>query len=544
MRIFTGKSFSRFQFTRAFAIFSPSTNPQAMTKQVQFLLLIILPLLWQCQSSKKLSSATDDGQIELIFLQINDVYEIAPLGGGKVGGMARVASLRQQLLAENPNTLSILAGDFLNPSVIGTLRYQGDPIKGKQMIEVMNACGIDLVTFGNHEFDLKEKELQKRLNESTFAWVSSNVLHKTPQSITPFEIKNGGQVTAIPDTWVWEIQDSDGTQLKVGLFGVTLDSNPQDYVMYKDHEEEALKAIKRLRSEVDVIIGITHLEEEQDLALAKKVQEVPLLMGGHDHHHMVHQVGNVRLTKADANAKTAYVHRLKYNKNTKTYTLDSQLVPIDPSLPMESKTDAVVQKWNQIAIETFQSAGFDPNEEIVTVDQPLDGRESKIRHGQTNLGAVITKAMSWSVQNQNDCSILNSGSIRLDDQLSGTITQYDMIRTMPYGGSVLQVKMRGQLVRAVLDEGERKKGRGAYLQRDKVDWDANTKNWMINGQPLDDQAEYQVMLNDFLLRGLDIEVLKSDSEGVLSIQEPSKEDESDLRRDIRLLVNAYLKSQH
>jgi len=32
----------------------------------------------------------------------------------------------------------------------------------------MNAAGMDLVVFGNHEFDIKESELQLRLNESTF----------------------------------------------------------------------------------------------------------------------------------------------------------------------------------------------------------------------------------------------------------------------------------------------------------------------------------------------------------------------------------------
>ena len=31
------------------------------------------------------------------------------------------------------------------------------------MIEVMNAMEFDLVTFGNHEFDLKEKDLQKKI---------------------------------------------------------------------------------------------------------------------------------------------------------------------------------------------------------------------------------------------------------------------------------------------------------------------------------------------------------------------------------------------
>lgn len=70
-----------------------------------------------------------------------------------------------------------MAGDFLNPSLLGTIKIDDERISGKQMIEVMNAMNFDLVTFGNHEFDIKEDELQKRLNESTFPWMSSNTRH-------------------------------------------------------------------------------------------------------------------------------------------------------------------------------------------------------------------------------------------------------------------------------------------------------------------------------------------------------------------------------
>ncbi|MEM9823569.1 MAG: metallophosphoesterase, partial [Bacteroidota bacterium] len=113
--------------------------------------------LFACKSGEKVVAPTlqDDGKIEVVFLQINDVYEIDALEGGKIGGMARVAALRRQLINENSNTLFVHAGDFLNPSLLGTLQHEGVPIQGRQMIEVMNKCKIDLCTFGNHEFDLK-----------------------------------------------------------------------------------------------------------------------------------------------------------------------------------------------------------------------------------------------------------------------------------------------------------------------------------------------------------------------------------------------------
>ena len=91
-----------------------------------------------------LSCSKEDGKIDFTFLQLNDVYEIAPIQGGEFGGMARVETVHQQLLQENKNTMLVMAGDFLNPSLLGTVTYNGERIRGKQMVETMNAMNFDL----------------------------------------------------------------------------------------------------------------------------------------------------------------------------------------------------------------------------------------------------------------------------------------------------------------------------------------------------------------------------------------------------------------
>ena len=48
--------------------------------------------------------------VNLTLLQLNDVYEIEPIAGGKLGGLARVANLRKELLRHNKNTYTILVG--------------------------------------------------------------------------------------------------------------------------------------------------------------------------------------------------------------------------------------------------------------------------------------------------------------------------------------------------------------------------------------------------------------------------------------------------
>ena len=131
--------------------------PTSILRSVVF--LITLLLFSACNTQKDVVEVVVEVQtedpVEFTILQINDVYEIAPLEGGSVGGLARVAGLLRQLEVENPNTIAVLAGDFLSPSFMGTLKKDGERIAGLQMVETLNAMGLDYATFGNHEFDLK-----------------------------------------------------------------------------------------------------------------------------------------------------------------------------------------------------------------------------------------------------------------------------------------------------------------------------------------------------------------------------------------------------
>ncbi|MCB0618356.1 MAG: bifunctional metallophosphatase/5'-nucleotidase, partial [Saprospiraceae bacterium] len=62
-----------------------------MRSYFTFVAAMLIALLFAaCDTARKLSTnPVDDQIIELVFLHINDVYEIAPLENGKVGGMAR-----------------------------------------------------------------------------------------------------------------------------------------------------------------------------------------------------------------------------------------------------------------------------------------------------------------------------------------------------------------------------------------------------------------------------------------------------------------------
>ncbi|MFT5248975.1 MAG: 5'-nucleotidase/UDP-sugar diphosphatase [bacterium] len=502
-----------------------------MKNQIIFLLFITLSL-FSCKENLA------DNEITFKFIQVNDVYEIAPLGGGEFGGMARVAHVSDSIKKETPNTFLFMAGDFLNPSLLGTIKIDGERIAGKQMIEVMNAMNFDLATFGNHEFDLKENNLQKRLNESTFPWMTSNTRHITANDTTFFKVEKENDTISVADNYAINIKDANGKELKIGFLGVTLPSNPKDYVFYGDMYSEAERAYNELKNKVDIVFGLTHLEVEQDMEVLKRIPEIPLVMGGHEHYAMSVLVGNSKITKADANAKTIYIHTMVYNAKTKGLVIDSELFFIDKKVASKPEVAAIVSKWVSILDLKIKEIIEDPNEVIFTANQPLDGTDSANRGIQTNLGDIVTEAMAWSYNNEVDAALVNGGSMRIDDMLPNNLSSLDIFRILPFGGGILKVDIKGSLLKEVLDYGKSKRGTGAYLQRYSVT-EGTQGEWLVAGKSIDLNKTYKVAFSDFLLKGYDIPFLTPENKGIINIYKPLKGEKS---FDIREAIILYLKS--
>ena len=505
-----------------------------MNLKKTLLLLVSINLLLACSSTKQ--TITDNNKIDFTFLQINDVYEIAPIQGGEFGGMARVETIHKDLLKENENTMLFMAGDFLNPSLLGTIKVDGKRVKGKQMVEVMNAMKFDLVAFGNHEFDVSKEELQDRLNESTFPWISANVKLRTKNESIPFykEVENKKQY--VNETFIKEFTDKDGTKIKIGFISVCIPSNPQDYVEYGNMFVKAKASYAAIKDSVDVVFGLTHVKLTNDKRIAKLLPNVPLIMGGHEHTNSNNFVGNVQISKADANAKTVYIHRISFDKKTKKVVVKSELKEVNSSIKEDEQVGEIVSKWQDILNIQIKEVIKNPEEVIFNATIPLDGRDTPIRSKQTNLGKVVTKAMSFAYNNRVDAALVNGGSIRIDDQLVGNITPVDIFRVLPYGGAILKVEIRGRLLKRVLDYGKLAVGTGAYLHRHNIILKENT--WFISKKPLDLNKIYTVAFSDYLLKGFDIPFLSNKSKDVLSIYHPKA---NEVSVDIRKAVVSFLK---
>ena len=446
--------------------------------------------------------------VRFTVLQMNDVYEITPVGGE--GGLARVATLRKRLLQNNPNTLTVLDGDLFSPSALGTARVNGERLAGKQIVAVMNALGLDHFTFGNHEFDPSEAQFKQRMAEARFRTVSSNV--KDGQ---------GRSFPNVPEERILTVRGPGGA-LKVGLFGLTLDSNRKPYVSYADPFKTAAKEVASLRPKVDVLIAMTHLAFDDDRKLADDFPQIDAIFGGHEHvHHLFEKGGVPPIYKADANARTVWIHYFAYDLTKRKLRLRSFLRTIGPDIPEDPAVKQEVDRWVRIAFDGFRKEGFEPSRRVATTTVPLDGSEASVRSQPTRLTQIVADGMRAEMP-EAEMALYNSGSIRIDDVIPpGPISEYDVIRILPFGGKTVLIEITGSFLQRVLNQGQANRGNGGYLQTAGAARETGGQEWKIGGQPLDPERTYKLAVNDFLLTGAeqDLGFFSREAPGVKVIRE-------------------------
>jgi 2',3'-cyclic-nucleotide 2'-phosphodiesterase (5'-nucleotidase family) len=328
--------------------------------------------------------------------------------------------------------------------------------------------------------------------------------------------------------------------VRIGFFGVTIDSNPKDFVYYSDYLLESKAAVNTLEmSGSDIIIGLTHLKLAQDVMVAEASPNIDFMMGGHEHNNMLIPTKGASIAKADANAKSVYVHTLVYNLDSKKLVISSELVSVTDKVPSLPRVQKVVLKWDAILEQEIKTVVDNPDEVIFTTEDFLDATDTPTRSIQTNLGVLIAQAMKESFNTPVDGALVNGGSFRLDDMLQGDIVSLDIFRVLPFGGGVLKVALTGTLLKQVLDFGLAKAGTGAYLQR--YGFNQKMGVWYINNKPINASQTYDVAFSDYLLKGFDIPFLTPENPGVISIYKPI---ESEAAYDIRRAVITFLKSQN
>jgi 5'-nucleotidase len=418
------------------------------------------------------------------FLQINDVYTTVPIDGQ--GGLARVATLKQNLAKAGHTPFLVLAGDFLSPSVASSV------FKGEHMVAALNAAGLDLATLGNHEFDFGDDVLIKRMQEATFQWVVSNVVDtKTGQPI-------GGAAPYLVRTF---------GPLKVGFLGLCLNTqeitgDKLKHTRITDPLTAAGRYLPLLKQAgATVIVAVTHLAFADDRALVEQFPEIDLVIGGHEHYLITAAERKSFISKAGSDAK--FVARIDLNQRVSgTIERFYELLPVTSALADDPKTTATIASFESRLSKALDTVAG-------TTGVPLDGSSLRLRSSETNLGDLVADAIRADAHT--DIAITNGGSIRGNRVFpAGPLTRRTLIEIHPFDNVICVLALPGRVVLEALNHGvsslPAQNGRFPQVSgltmrvEQSAPVGSRVRNVTVNGEPLDPNKTYTVAIPDFLLK--------------------------------------------
>ncbi len=435
------------------------------------------------------SQAAAQAPVTLTFMHFNDDYQLGPVDGGRAGGLDRLAHMIKTIRAQDPEAQLLFAGDLISPSL------ESSVFRGAQMIDGLNALGVDAATLGNHEFDLGPAVLQERLAESRFPWIATNVFQA-----------DFSRVPRLQFTLIKRVRGID-----VGYFGLLtratlVSSSPGPTIRIFDELGTARGIVPVLqRNGARVIVGITHLDMEQDVQILREVQGIHVIAGGHDHDPMRAAVGRALVAKAGSDARWLGVVRMQVTPDGRVMSITDELIPITQATPSDDAVAAIVKRYaDQMSRELDVVIG--------RTSVALDARNAAVRGAESALGNFITDVMRRAVDA--DVAMTNGGGIRTNALFpAGEIRRRDVVGWLPFGNIIVKVRLSGEAIRAALENGvgqvESLGGRFpqvsgmAYTFSMSRPAGSRITSVTIGGRPLDPEAFYTVATNDFMLNGGD-----------------------------------------
>mmetsp|Transcript_34608 Transcript_34608/g.98060 ORF Transcript_34608/g.98060 Transcript_34608/m.98060 type:complete len:704 (+) Transcript_34608:873-2984(+) len=345
-----------------------------------------------------------------------------------------------------PNTVVTLAGDFLAPSLLSGLD------QGHGAVDVMNAAGITHVCFGNHECDVPYPDMLRRIDESHFTWLSTNMR----------DLEMDGR-QALPEHDIITVRGP-GQERRVGLLGFLTD-DPGLYRLgsYAGATIDPVpEALERSWAEleamgVDAIIPLTHQDMPDDIEMAlrwgpwgskwseegkpsERTAPLSVILGGHDHEIMYETVAGCQIIKAGAEAENIAVIDVVWptpdsaRPVVHVSLVDALDFPADPSV-----SERVAGHYTRV--EEVKRAPLCPIPEGVK----LSSKDARFK--QTTVGTLLCSAMRDGFVA--DGCIFNGGGVRANRDY-GSDTEFfflsDLESEMPFNNELVCVEMPGRVL--------------------------------------------------------------------------------------------------
>jgi len=424
--------------------------------------------------------------VRITFLGVGDMYQFDE-------GYARVNAVALAERAANPNTLYLMDGDMLSPSLLSGFD------QGQNTIDLTNLVPFDLAVPGNHEFDFGPENFFEKMAASNYPWAAINITN--------------ADGSAIPGLGGVMMRDVAG--VRVALIPVAQDTSPEvastGDLVFLPTVETAIAAARAARADgADLVVGVVQTNMSNDRALIAS-HTFDLILSGDDHQYATAYDGVTAYveTSMDGRYLSPVDLTVEIGENNGRRTIhwtpsfrfiDTSTVEPDPA------TQAMVDEF---------SAQLDAslNVEIGVTAGPLDSRRNVVRTEESAVGNLIADAMRAATGAE--IAITNGGGIRADRTYdAGTmLTRRDILSELPFGNVTVVTEIPGSQILAALENGvgQRENGAGRFPQVSGMtftvdptaDAGARVSDVMIGGEPMDLDRVYSVATNDYMLAGGD-----------------------------------------
>jgi 5'-nucleotidase len=367
-----------------------------------------------------------------------------------LGGWSRIATVIKNIKKErNQPVLVVDAGDYTMGSLFHMLNREE-----AFELRLLAAMGYDVVTLGNHEFDLKPAGLASTLK-------TAKLKGPIPQIVfagAVFDRKNPVLATlenAFSEAGVNNYTILERGGVKIGIFGilgkdaieVSPFTKPLTFLDPADVARDMVDALRN-REKVDMVICLSHgglnddPQKSEDELLARKVKGIDIIVSGHTHTKLDKpiNVNGTIIVQAWCYGKQVGVLDIAVNSG-KVKLKEYIVVPVNASIAGDEKIQAMIDAFKQnINRQLLAPARLSYDQVIAETKFDLN-----ILPEESPLGNLLADSIRWYVNSvdsdKNDPSsrvvvaVESNGVIR-DDLLrgvTGKVTVGDIFRTIPLG---------------------------------------------------------------------------------------------------------------
>lgn len=432
----------------------------------QFIGFIFCLLLTACSLTPK--------ETTVVIYSTNDMH-------AQIDNYAKVAAFLESEREKYPNTLILSGGDM----------FSGNPVvdqcteKGQPIIELMNRIGYQYATFGNHEFDYGQENLQRCMDEADFEMLCAN-METVPQAA---QIKQPKPYT---------LTETGG--IKIAILGLVETTENRKGELQPSAHPDRLKGLrfhhpvksalkyKHLHEECDVFIALTHIGHDYDIKLANAMPELDVIIGGHSHTRIDSTLFINGVLVAQAEAYLNYIGKT-------TLTLVGKQVK--------------EKKFELINVSKLKKESEDVKKQIRRYydESPLHqvlATASKTFQGKHPLGHLMTDA--FCEVHGFDIAFQNWGGIRIKELPKGDIAMEDVFRLDPFGNHLVAFEMTPKEIRELLKNSYRAYSKQIDLVPSGLHYKIYTRNGKVTrialndtqGKPLDENRRYKVGMNNYI----------------------------------------------